>query len=381
MNSSDLILKKYPIPEIDEDISKSSFDVVISKYTAQPLSSIGFNRYLHQSYELFNNALNKQETKTFYWVVNGFEVILNDQDRKNELLNNIKLFLDIKDTKLITNDSKFLEFWEIMIIYKLFNKSPKISINSKSKDQIELVLENYFEKIISKADKFTLDDKSYDLKIIDNDSSMNNKNDESQNFITILNNVYKSFDSLKADGSLIIKIGDIFTTPTVKLIILLKYLFKNVSIYKPYYSRPCWSDKYLICTGFNDINYKKINKKLEKCVNLINSAKDNFVLDFMSDFDAPKQILSVLTYINILLSGIQHREKNKIMKYIESQNYFGQEYQDYVARQLSCTEYFLSNFFPIDKNDFIAIQKRLTESSNKNIENMKEYKNSKEIRI
>ena len=381
MTSSDFDLKKYPLPEINDDVLKSSYDVYMSKYTAQPHCSIGFNHFIHQSYNKFEETLKETGTKTFFWVVNGFELMLNDQEKKMELINNIKLYLNIKEIDNLI----FLEIWEILMIYKLLNKNPKVNIISEDKNIIKLSLESFFDKINNitnvKSSNISYDTNDCDINIVIDSNNRDSQESESKNFKDILSNTNDALKTIKSEGNLIIKIGDMFTTPTLKLITLLKCLFEQVSIYKPYYSRPTSADKYLICTGFNIDKYNKINKKLEKSVNLINKNTNEFVIDFMSDIDIPKQTLYVITYTNILLSGIQHKEKNKIMKYIKSENYFGQEYQEYVARQIACTEYFLSNFFPLDSKDYATIHKKITDSINKNINLIKEFKNTNTLAI
>lgn len=387
MNSNDLDLKEFLIPEIDEGIFNSSFDVFMSKYVAQPQFNLGFHHFIHQSFENFLKILKEQGTKTFYWVVNGYEIFLNDQDKKTELIDNIKLYLNLDNNSVELLNNKFLELWEILMIYKLLNKSTKVNIitsKKDTKDRIELSLDSYFNKINkitnNKSSKLSYDNKSYDVSFILSTNYVDYvRESESIHFKEIITDTYKSLDLLNSDGSIVINIGDTFTTPTIKLIVLLKSLFNQVSIYKPYYSRPNSSQKYLVCIGFNRDKYDKISKKLEKCINLINKNKDDFVIDFMSDINIPAPIMNVMTYINILLSGIQHRESNKIIKYIKSENYFGQEYQEYIIRQSECTQYFLSTFFPVDKNDYDIVQKKFKETLTKNINIIKEFKNTKTI--
>ena len=39
--------------------------------------------------------------------------------------------------------------------------------------------------------------------------------------------------------------------------------------------------------------------------------------------------MTTISYINNVLGGIQHRTKNRIMHYINSDDYFGNEYLDW----------------------------------------------------
>ena len=56
--------------------------------------------------------------------------------------------------------------------------------------------------------------------------------------------------SLKVGGHFVCKIFDMFTLPTVQLLSLLKSFFKEINIFKPLASRPCNSERYLVCKNF-----------------------------------------------------------------------------------------------------------------------------------
>jgi hypothetical protein len=51
-------------------------------------------------------------------------------------------------------------------------------------------------------------------------------------------------------GSFVLKIFDLFTTPTIDLLALLSSLYDHVSLIKPVTSRYANSEKYVVCTGF-----------------------------------------------------------------------------------------------------------------------------------
>jgi hypothetical protein len=384
MTSTTFNLKAYPLPEIDENILNSDFSVSMSIYNPQPLFNIGFNYYIHQSYDNYEDTLKSQGTKTFYNVVNGFEIVINDQDKKEELIKNIKMYLNINKNEDLIENNLFLQFWEIFFVFKLLTKNNKINIASKRDTNIiELSIEQFCKKMSSispTGSKYSINSSDYDIGILLIDNYYNSiKEVESNIFKELFNLTVKLLDNLNSDGSIIIELNDTFTLPTIKFISLMKSLFKKSFIYKPYYSRPTDSVKYLICSGFDEKAYKKISKKLKSCLDTIIKDKEHFVSDIFSDVDIPKQILTVMTYINIYLSGIQHKEKNKIIRYIKSENYFGQEYQDYLTNQLASTEFFLSRFFPVDSNDLKMSQSNLMKNIDTTIVGLKEFKNNKQI--
>ena len=57
-------------------------------------------------------------------------------------------------------------------------------------------------------------------------------------------------ECLGQEGLFIMKLFDIFGTPTQYLVRLITYCFREWSFYKPATSRPCNSERYLICKGF-----------------------------------------------------------------------------------------------------------------------------------
>lgn len=77
--------------------------------------------------------------------------------------------------------------------------------------------------------------------------------------------------SLKKSGNCIVKIFDSFTLPTLQIIFLLEQHFEIVKIVKPILSRPCNSEKYILC-----FNYKGINN-LPSASKFINN--DKFIND------------------------------------------------------------------------------------------------------
>ena len=100
-----------------------------------------------------------------------------------------------------------------------------------------------------------------------------------------------------------------------------------------------------------------IKKKLEKAVKSMR-IKDQYVVDFMADIKISSKLMTTISYINNVLGGIQHRTKNRIMHYINSDDYFGNEYQEAIQHQLNCVEHFLANFYPISANDYADLQKK-----------------------
>lgn len=73
---------------------------------------------------------------------------------------------------------------------------------------------------------------------------------ETKNLKVIYCQILTMLYCLDIGGNFIVKIFDTFTEETVKLLQLLSNLFEHFEIMKPVLSRPCNSEKYVICKGF-----------------------------------------------------------------------------------------------------------------------------------
>ena len=95
----------------------------------------------------------------------------------------------------------------------------------------------------------------------------------------------------KEGGSFILKIYDIFTEKTLRIIHVLKTFYKDIYIMKPLTSRPANSEKYLICTGFHK-NEETFKQYFILMFKLIKKNEDSFVIEY------DHQLLKNLIYFN-----------------------------------------------------------------------------------
>lgn len=375
----DIKLKLFQLPEIDNDILKSNFNICISTFQAQPLCSLGFNYYFHQSYDKFSDIVKNQKSD-FFWIINNFEVFLTDPDNKLELVNKSEMYLKAKHKCF--NSNIFYKFWDILtLLVILEDYSVNILVGNKS--DIQTTLELFINNIVKLNKKqYRLDfvTTDYNCCIIDFDFDFNTKTAETDYFVDIIEHIVIGLDNLKNNGLLIVKIGDMYTQPTIKCLMLLNCIFKNVFVYKPYYSKAVDSEKYILCKQFNKQHYDIIAKKLKKSIDLMKEKKkSNYIIDFMSDIPSIKTLDLVITYINLLIGGTQHKEKNKIITYIESENYFGLEYQTFATKQLKSIEFFISNYYPITIDNFNEILKKNAKALNVNNNFIKMFLETKKI--
>ena len=96
-------------------------------------------------------------------------------------------------------------------------------------------------------------------------SDFNHQEDMSMQLI--LSEILATLLLQKQGGSFILKIYDIFTENTMKIIHIIKKFYKKIFIVKPLTSRPANSEKYLICTNFYlPDNHKKYFEILYKLI-------------------------------------------------------------------------------------------------------------------
>ena len=77
----------------------------------------------------------------------------------------------------------------------------------------------------------------------------------------------------KIDGTFILKMYDMVYNNSVNLLNLLSSFYNNVYITKPYSSRPCNTEKYIVCSNFKGISSNKSDK--DKILNNLLSILDN----------------------------------------------------------------------------------------------------------
>jgi 23S rRNA U2552 (ribose-2'-O)-methylase RlmE/FtsJ len=99
----------------------------------------------------------------------------------------------------------------------------------------------------------------------------------------------------KKRGSFVLKIFDIFYTPTVQLLYLLNLFYDNLSICKPKTSRFANSEKYVVCQGFK---YDDTSSYYTKFYDMIKELYEN-----------PKQCISSIFRFSVPLAFIREVEE------------------------------------------------------------------------
>ena len=418
-----LIIYKLPTSNIINNFIKESNNVIVSPNQTLPLFSLGFHHFIERTREALN-ITNKLETKNnFYYVVNSFET--NISNYTDTVINLSKIYFNLNDDKPEILSTEFYKMWEINFIFDIISskKLTYASIGNNSNAFLQSII--YFrEKMlnidISNDKIFLINDDNenediepyvlkqftglYDIntfktftnkqstinqkkikllkkEIIKNKKyanivivSENNNIKEQDYYKFIINNIITTLSILEKNGTFILKIYDTFTQPTIKLIWLLCDFFEESYIYKPLFSRPNESEKFLICKQFKYNNNNKIVEnvieKLQEILDTIND-NDNNINILFPNLDLPDEWLNIFKFINIKLVNIQQIIINDIVKYIKDNNYFGDKYHEYRNKQIEATKWWIDMFYPPSNNLYIKnkenINKIFEDTMNMNI--------------
>ena len=103
----------------------------------------------------------------------------------------------------------------------------------------------------------------------------------------------------KKGGSFVCKIFDTYTKFTIKLLYLIYNFYDNLSIIKPFTSRPANSEKYLVAEGFKGIDKSDLNQlfQLLKDWNILNNSE--YVNDIYLDDIDEKFVEQIITFNNL----------------------------------------------------------------------------------
>jgi 23S rRNA U2552 (ribose-2'-O)-methylase RlmE/FtsJ len=130
------------------------------------------------------------------------------------------------------------------------------------------------------------------------DFSSDFNHQEDMSIQLILSEILATLLLQKPGGSFILKIYDIFTENTMKIIHIIKKFYKKIFIVKPLTSRPANSEKYLICTRFKGIN--DTNRYLISLLsNLVKNYNEHNIQQIMNQIKFNQHILKNLISFNL----------------------------------------------------------------------------------
>ena len=367
-------------------------DIKTSSNICLPLCSLGFQNYLVRT-KSYMDITKKLETESeIYYVVNPFEI--NISNYNDNIINLTKKHVNDESNSI---DITFYKIWEILFLFDLLKKDECIfAIFSNNSNGILQAIINYkqYYKLDALKDKiFNISDEEvlvsskivkthkgkHDITNIKSILSFKKEIDKSKKKanLIIADSGYETFKSIEPemynvliseiiialkiqekDGHFILKVFETFTLPTLKLIYFVSSFYETIKIYKPYYSRPTLSEKYIIFKNFkyeHDTQNDKI-KILENILLKIKTPNAN-LYDIWPNLKLSQEFLIKFKFINTKLSNSQQIMINDIVKYIGEENFFGEKYHMYRDNQIKATKWWINNF--ITKSDDFNINKHI----------------------
>lgn len=427
----------YELPSVNNDvikyIKKNSIDTHYSRFYLQPQFHNGFIQYMHKTKDKMEFVDDPNfRGKNFYHVCNPFEHIINNNAKDHsDIATSSKLYFNINNGDLGITSRAFYKLWEMLMIFDVMPKTgPIISAHlAEAPGSFVQALMFYREKFFKKAfyDKdehytISLDDdnvpafkkdfkKTYTrVKIYEQDGgdltttkSINkfNKFSKTADFITadggfewtnenfqeqeafrlVLGEIITALKTQKNGGTFIIKLFELYTDVSIKLLHILSATYDKTFIFKPYTSRPSNSERYMICKGFKGID----NTIITKLETLLEDMNEHHVAgleisEILKDFVVPDDYIYAINVSSISIANSQFVAINKTVKFVKSNNYFGDQYHDYLTQQQLASDYWLQTFYPIDNLDLISVNRALENNTNTALEKTNEeinsYKNS-----
>jgi 23S rRNA U2552 (ribose-2'-O)-methylase RlmE/FtsJ len=200
---------------------------------------------------------------------------------------------------------------------------------------------------------------------------------EQEAYKLIFSQIVTALKLNKKGGNFVLKIFDTYTTVTLKYLELLKSLYKEVYITKPFTSRISNSEKYVVCKNLiNKVSAADI-KKLEEMISLINKNDSYNMIKVFTDYDIDDKSIELYKKINIELYNKQYVGMNNILTFVNLDNYNGVEYHNYLDKQIAASIYWNNTF--LDPKNYINIHKFLSlHNREQKIEEKQESKEEEE---
>jgi 23S rRNA U2552 (ribose-2'-O)-methylase RlmE/FtsJ len=167
-------------------------------------------------------------------------------------------------------------------------------------------IDNYVENIGGNVADIVTADGGFDFS---NDFN----NQEEQSMHLVICEIYTALRVQAVGGFFVLKIYDIRTLNTMRILKLLHEHYDHVNIVKPLSSRPANSEKYLVCTGFKGPNVERL-QILRQIIQYSN-------MGLLSTIDIPNWFINQAVHYNVFYITKQVVHIHKTLTLIQCQNY------------------------------------------------------------
>ncbi len=313
----------------------------------KPLNSVGYNYYTVQTTDSFYKLMLAPENlgKRFYYIIENLITDVPNYDKNIKTISKKYFGEDVSDN--------FLQLWEIVLNFNLIDK--KINVDNKECEDMFKKLKKFVNFSIEKS-------KNYSHLVLLNDITIETTEYEINKRIT---KYIDNLEKLDNGGHFIIKVKDLITMPSVHLLYFLSYCFENVYVYRPSLSYISHGEKYIICKNYNESKTKKFKYNIEN--------------DYLSlGLTIPSDFIFGINLINRVLMIEEYIMRNKMRNYINSQNYYGEEYHNQLGLQQVNSDKWLAENFMLSSKDYDELRKIKESELEKEIKEFNELLKEKE---
>lgn len=399
------IVVEIPDPKID--IFDEKITPLLTDNYDYPRFNLGFHHYIHTNKDKMIVLKEFDGKKQVYRIMNKFERSVDNYDTDIDAVS--KIYFDISPKPNILSRG-FFKLWELFFMFKLIDPSQDNFISahlagdSGSMIQSVILFRDKFCKKYSKDDKYygvnlnnntddkhislldsgfidfykkekptrfttgSLDNKKADFITADGGYNWDDETIQEQEATKlILGQIVTALNIQKKGGNFVCKMYEMFTMVSVQILCVLKHFYKQVYVVKPLMSRGSNSERFLVCMDFKygsgDKKAQQNIQQLEQILDKMNSQKLELT-NLSNGFIPSLDLLSAITKANTLITNRQLININNIIAFIESNNYYGDMYQDSRAEQIKASEYWIIKFLPEIKNYDTQYNKVSKETNN-----------------
>jgi 23S rRNA U2552 (ribose-2'-O)-methylase RlmE/FtsJ len=392
------IVVEIPDPKID------IFDVKLTPLLTDnydyPRFNLGFHHYIHTNKDKMIILKQFEGKKQVYRVMNKFERSIDNYD--TDISSVSKIYFDISPKPNILSLG-FFKLWELLFMFKLINSSQDnfisahIAGDSGSMIQSVMLFRDKFCKKYSNNDKYytvnlnnniddkhislldanfidfykkqkpakivtgSLDNKKADFITADGGYNWDNEITQEQEATQlILGQIVTALNIQKKGGNFVCKMYEMFTMVSTQILCVLKHFYKSVYIVKPLVSHGSNSERYLVCLDFKySAGDKKAQENIQQLENILDKLRSQKLelTNLSNSFTPSLDLLASVAKANTLITNRQLININNIIAFIESNNYYGDMYQDCREKQIKATNYWVVTFFPDIKNYETQLEK------------------------
>jgi 23S rRNA U2552 (ribose-2'-O)-methylase RlmE/FtsJ len=264
-------------------------------------------------------------------------------------------------------ENEFIKFYEKenpirFILHKTYSKQVAGGFNDKDNgDILDPKTHILFGGQIGEKVDFITADGGFNWK--------NENTQEQEACKLIIGQIIGAIKLQKKGGSFVCKLFETYTDTSVKILHLLTAFYESVYVVKPLMSRPSNSEKYVVCSNFkfssSDKLYISSVKQLDDLLNKSFKTKKN-IFDIFPKFKPNVDFVASTIVLNNAIANQQFVSINEIVKFIESQNYYGDAYHLYREIQINASKYWINTYLP-SKNKLNEVKKILFDKINLNI--------------